>query len=424
MYGIVYILKNNKEHRNIFKIGKTSRNINERISELTSSTSNLGKFVDCGHVVVSNIDEVEKRVHIELNDYRVQSNREFFECPINLINEIIKKESKPYLIQNKLIEGYGDYSFEGINEFEKQKSNLIEKSKKENLKKAQQQIALFDSKIIKFISDINHYKPFNDHRIKISSSGVREIVDDKILYASCSIKVYGSLDLLFKTKTSSIRKKTLIQCDELIEHLKSNNNSGNYDYLISGYKPLKDSLSNEDIANQINLLLEKISTYEISYKKYDCHEENEEKLLELESILSKDIAMVQNLKNVSLLGMNIILNEYKFIIFSKYIQNNGGWQDASFARMTGCPSLYFKNEQSLCAVNSFVKPIKINWDSFNQSNSTNNELEAIKKNYYVFHNFTSELQLIDSEYNFFKSIRDLGFETIHFHKELHGIIEE
>ena len=104
----------------------------------------------------------------------------------------------------------------------------------------------------------------------------------------------------------------MIQCDELIEHLKSNNSSGNYDYLISGYQPLKDSLSNEDIANQINLLLEKISTYEISYNKYDYHEENEEneeKLLELESILSKEIAMVQSLKNVSRLGMNIILNE-------------------------------------------------------------------------------------------------------------------
>ena len=43
-YGIVYIARNDKHPENVYKIGGTSRNVAERMSELNRETGTFGRF--------------------------------------------------------------------------------------------------------------------------------------------------------------------------------------------------------------------------------------------------------------------------------------------------------------------------------------------------------------------------------------------
>ena len=77
-YGLIYIVSNSEQKKNLFKIGKTSRSIDERIKELNSATGTLGKFQAHATFLVDDIDETEKFIHKKLKNLRYQSNREFF----------------------------------------------------------------------------------------------------------------------------------------------------------------------------------------------------------------------------------------------------------------------------------------------------------------------------------------------------------
>ena len=79
-YGLIYIVSNSEQKKNLFKIGKTSRSIEERIKELNSATGTLGKFVPHATFLVKDIDEMEKYIHKKLSKIRYQKNREFFEA--------------------------------------------------------------------------------------------------------------------------------------------------------------------------------------------------------------------------------------------------------------------------------------------------------------------------------------------------------
>ena len=58
-YGVVYIARNDSDPDKVFKIGKTTKSVEERMKELTSDTSNVGKYKQVGYVVVNDIDFVE-----------------------------------------------------------------------------------------------------------------------------------------------------------------------------------------------------------------------------------------------------------------------------------------------------------------------------------------------------------------------------
>lgn len=100
--GYIYVLMN-PSLQNMVKIGKTTRTPEERAKELSASTGVPTPFV----VVYSNMFEdcsiAENFIHtyLESKGFRVSTNREFFEIPINeAIDSVIK--AKEY---------FGEYIF-------------------------------------------------------------------------------------------------------------------------------------------------------------------------------------------------------------------------------------------------------------------------------------------------------------------------
>lgn len=101
--GIIYIARNEENPKNRYKVGKSDRvDPTHRMKELTDETSNIGEFKCEGYVVVDQVDECEKVIHSILNDYRTVPNREFFDCPIDLIKNKIQENLKDFIILDYL----------------------------------------------------------------------------------------------------------------------------------------------------------------------------------------------------------------------------------------------------------------------------------------------------------------------------------
>ena len=76
------------------------RIIEERMKELTSSTSTLGTYTACAYFIVYDCDAAEQACHKALNRYRVQDNREFFEVPLSRLIRIVSEQVEPYAARN------------------------------------------------------------------------------------------------------------------------------------------------------------------------------------------------------------------------------------------------------------------------------------------------------------------------------------
>ena len=102
MVGYLYIVNNMEMYGwGCFKIGFTS-DLKQRLEDFNSSTINIGKFVEIGHIFCKDAELVEKKVHEDLNSFRVRQNREFFDCDIGLVNLSILKNSKDTILENHL----------------------------------------------------------------------------------------------------------------------------------------------------------------------------------------------------------------------------------------------------------------------------------------------------------------------------------
>ena len=88
MKGWVYILKN-PALDGMYKIGFTNRDPLERVSEL-SNTSIPYEFKILYAALVEDPETVEKTLHGLLETYRVSSNREFFNAPIDKIHDTLQ----------------------------------------------------------------------------------------------------------------------------------------------------------------------------------------------------------------------------------------------------------------------------------------------------------------------------------------------
>ncbi len=86
--GYVYILTN--DHLDYVKIGKTTRNPKVRANEL-SNTSVPGKFYVAFSALVDDCDEIEKRVHEDLSDHRVDTHREFFKVSPKIAKAVLSQ---------------------------------------------------------------------------------------------------------------------------------------------------------------------------------------------------------------------------------------------------------------------------------------------------------------------------------------------
>jgi len=86
----VYLMK--PTHTNdIYKIGMTTRDVEERRKELSSGTGVIGEFELIYEVKVRDAKKLEKKLHQKFDRYRVNKKREFFK--VNAI-EIIKEMEK------------------------------------------------------------------------------------------------------------------------------------------------------------------------------------------------------------------------------------------------------------------------------------------------------------------------------------------
>lgn len=88
--GFIYILRNPTMGDNIFKIGLTRNEVDERAKQL-SKTSVPDKFYKSQEWNVKDCVIAEKEIHKRLDDYRVDPRREFFKIKYDEATKVIKE---------------------------------------------------------------------------------------------------------------------------------------------------------------------------------------------------------------------------------------------------------------------------------------------------------------------------------------------
>lgn len=91
--GFVYILTNDS-YNGLIKIGNTILSAQERAKQLSSATGVPTPFRVAYEVYVNDCESIEKMIHSELDDFRVNPNREFFKYPLNKAIMILETMSK------------------------------------------------------------------------------------------------------------------------------------------------------------------------------------------------------------------------------------------------------------------------------------------------------------------------------------------
>ncbi|MFU2090234.1 GIY-YIG nuclease family protein [Avibacterium avium] len=129
MAGWVYILSN-PAMQNLLKIGYTDRDPFGRAKEISQATGVPFDFVVDYQIYVSHPYEVEQKTHRQLSKYRVNNNREFFQCSyedaIYAIKEVIslyEKENDEFVFGSEVF-----YKFEKekiLDELDKKRRRLI-----------------------------------------------------------------------------------------------------------------------------------------------------------------------------------------------------------------------------------------------------------------------------------------------------------
>jgi hypothetical protein len=93
--GFVYILLN-PSHKNMIKIGKTTRSPQERADSLSNHSGVPTKFFVAYWVKVNDMDAAESKMHHELKNMRVNKNREFFNLESKKAIDLLIKISNDY----------------------------------------------------------------------------------------------------------------------------------------------------------------------------------------------------------------------------------------------------------------------------------------------------------------------------------------
>lgn len=92
--GFIYFAAN-PSMPGIFKIGKTTKHPRIRLKQLSSSTSCADAFSLVACFGSSDIAFVESCIHEELQDFRVNANREFFKCEPEEIQKAFRRWASP-----------------------------------------------------------------------------------------------------------------------------------------------------------------------------------------------------------------------------------------------------------------------------------------------------------------------------------------
>tara|TARA_A100001011_G_scaffold354912_1_gene397735 strand:+ start:212 stop:961 length:750 start_codon:yes stop_codon:yes gene_type:complete len=90
--GYLYVLSN-KAYPNIYKIGSTYNDVDERAEELTG-TGHLMPFKVEAQIQIKSAEYYEKKIHSILSSYRVKQNREFFEIDLDKVKSCLNDLSR------------------------------------------------------------------------------------------------------------------------------------------------------------------------------------------------------------------------------------------------------------------------------------------------------------------------------------------
>lgn len=96
--GYIYVLSN-PSISNGLKIGFTKRPVEERVKELSSSTGVPTPFVIEYWKLTNDVEGVERLVHKELGQFRLNSNREFFNVALEVAVDAIKDNCIPVITE-------------------------------------------------------------------------------------------------------------------------------------------------------------------------------------------------------------------------------------------------------------------------------------------------------------------------------------
>lgn len=92
-YGFVYVLAN-RYMPGIYKVGFTERSPSLRCRELSSSTSVPDDFELVCYAEYEEAHAKEQEIHRALADARVNRGREFFECDLKIITDLVVDEEE------------------------------------------------------------------------------------------------------------------------------------------------------------------------------------------------------------------------------------------------------------------------------------------------------------------------------------------
>ena len=98
--GYVYALTSPIYKNKLFKIGHTTKTVEERLKQINSATGVVVPFDIAYRIKVSDSRLVESIVHEKLREFRYNKNREFFACDLQHAIETIKGVAKDYGTEN------------------------------------------------------------------------------------------------------------------------------------------------------------------------------------------------------------------------------------------------------------------------------------------------------------------------------------
>jgi hypothetical protein len=96
-WGFVYVLGNDCMP-GIYKIGMTEKAPQERLEQLSSSTSAPVPFWMAFYAQVRNAADIERQLHAHFADVRVNPNREFFSTTLQELREAFEEFAESALI--------------------------------------------------------------------------------------------------------------------------------------------------------------------------------------------------------------------------------------------------------------------------------------------------------------------------------------
>lgn len=94
--GYIYIMRCAAHATDVFKVGLTTRKVEERASELSGSTSSPTPFLTVLSWEVTDCVAAEKEIHDLLVAFRVSNTREFFRAPLAILVKVSEPVIKKY----------------------------------------------------------------------------------------------------------------------------------------------------------------------------------------------------------------------------------------------------------------------------------------------------------------------------------------